>query len=88
MGLGAIILIIALLIGPMFLFSTAFSFGSINPISRTEMSLKFQIDQDDEQSEPLLMEQDFFSSSSIYKLANVTDEWYDDMQFGNPKVSS
>ena len=71
MGVFAIIGIILLIIGPMFLFSTTFSFfGSTNPVSRVELQLQFGIKDSDNNA--LIQNQDFFKSAVAYNTTGVS----------------
>jgi len=80
MGVTAIVAIIFLIVGPMILFSSAFSvFGSTNPITKADFKVQFGImDQD---NEPLIKNQDFFEQKSTFMFADFTQDDYDHLGF-------
>lgn len=69
-GLTTIILIVVLLIGPMFLFSSFNFLGELNPVSRAAVDFQLQIVNADNQVNSYKL----FSTSSILKKNDTISE--------------
>jgi hypothetical protein len=74
-GYSLIAVIILLFTGPMFLFSSEFSFiGSLNPISKASVKLSLQITNNEQEgsNQVIFSKQELFSSPTQSSLHNLT----------------
>lgn len=80
-GFSLIVLIVSLLIGPMFLFSTIFTgLGVLNPVSKADLELTLDITSQGNQVNSYKL----FSTSNIMKKNDTIDSIIsDDMGFNN-----
>ena len=79
-GFSMIVVIVVLLIGPMFLFSSFNFLGDLNPVSKAEIDFSLNIQSFDNQQNAYKL----FSTSNIQKKNDtLNEESYDEMGFQN-----
>jgi hypothetical protein len=84
MGLSVIVVIVVLLVGPMFLFSTYNFLGELNPVSKCQVDFELEVVNSDSQSSSFKI----FSTSTILKKNDTISTWaYDLMGFHSNAAS-